>query len=134
MDRLLVAVDDSAPALAAARFAIELAGLLGAELDVVTIAEPGRDPEAILHHVRTMAERAGVEATVTALGDGLPPFEALLARADARRADLVVMGRSDHRSTGRPYVGSQTEHVLEFTHVPVVVVPERAAPAPSSGT
>ncbi len=129
MDRLLVAVDDSAPALAAARVAIDLAGRLGAELDVVTVAEPGRDPAAILHHVRTMAERAGVAASVTTLDDGLPPFEALLARAGASGADLVVMGRSDHRASGRPYVGSQTEHVLEFTHVPVVVVPEGAAPA-----
>jgi nucleotide-binding universal stress UspA family protein len=127
--RLLVAVDDSAPALAAARFAIELADFVGADLDVATVAEAGRDPDAILQHVRSMAERAGVDVSVTTLGDEVPPFEALLARAERSDVDLVVMGRSDHRSTGRPYVGSQTEHLLEFTRVPVVVVPEGAVRA-----
>ncbi len=29
----------------------------------------------------------------------------------------------------RPYVGSQTEHLLEFTDIPVVVIPEGALPA-----
>ena len=40
------------------------------------------------------------------------------------RADLIVMGKTDRRATGRPYVGSQTEHLLEFTRIPVVVVPD----------
>ncbi len=68
-------------------------------------------------------------ATSTVVPDGQQPYEAVLDTAIDWHADLIVMGRSDRRATGRPYVGSQTEHVLEFTHVPVVVVPEGAAGA-----
>lgn len=125
IERILVAVDDSAPSLAAASFAAELARILSAELNCVTVAEPGRDPEAILRHVADLARDADVDASTTTVA-GTQPFEALLAAAIDWGADLVVMGRSDKRSTGRPYVGSQTEHLLEFTDIPVVVVPDVA--------
>jgi nucleotide-binding universal stress UspA family protein len=121
--RVLVAVDDTAPALAAARFAIELAGSLGATVDIVTVVEPTRDPSVILGHVEAMAKRAGVPATVTSVEDGRP-YESLLAAAATSGSDLIVMGRTNRRASGRPYVGSQTEHVLEFAEVPVVVVPD----------
>ena len=127
IERMLVAVDDSAPALAAAVFATELARTLSAELNYVTVAERGRDPQVILRHVGELAREAGVDASATVLADG-PPFEALLTAATEWNADIVVMGRSDKRSTGRPYVGSQTEHMLEFTDVPVVVVPGAVVP------
>lgn len=122
IERILVAVDDSAPALAAAQFAIDLAVALDAAVDVVTVVESAQDPSVILEHVRTMADEAGVDASLTPVADGRP-FESVLAAAVANRDDLVVMGRTGRRSTGRPYVGSQTEHVLEFAEVPVVVVP-----------
>lgn len=128
IERILVAVDDSAPALAAARFAADLARTLSAELNFVTIVEPGRDPDVILQHVATLARDAQVDALLTAVC-GHHPFETLLAAASDWGADVVVMGRSDKRPTGRPYVGSQTEHLLEFSDIPVVVVPEeRVAP------
>jgi nucleotide-binding universal stress UspA family protein len=127
--RILVAVDDSTPALAAAEFAIELARTLSAELRAVTVIEPERDTDAVLGHVMSLGDRAGVTTTVASLGDGKNAFEAVLAAATEWGAGLIVMGRSDKRPTGRPYVGSQTEHLLEFTEVPVVVVPENVAPA-----
>lgn len=123
--RVFVAVDDSAPSLAAAAFGIELARSLGAELRLATVAEPDRDPEVILGHVAGRAASRGLTVTTVTLEDGLHPFEILLAAASAWSADLIVMGRSDRRRTGRPYVGSQTEHLLEFTEVPVVVVPDQ---------
>ncbi len=127
--RILVAVDDSAPALAAATFAVELARTLTAELHAVTVIEPDRDPDVILGHVRALGRRAGVTTAVTSVDGGKHPFEALLAAALGCDADLIVMGRSDKRTTGRPYVGSQTEHLLEFTEIPVVVVPHVGVPS-----
>lgn len=123
IERILVAVDDSAPALAAAHFAIDLAGSLGAAVDVVTVVEPPHDPSVVLGHVRAIAERAGVPVDIASLR-GDRPFEAVLAAARERGDDLIVMGRTSRRSSGRPYVGSQTEHVLEFADIPVVVVPD----------
>ena len=123
IDRILVAVDDSPPALAAAAFAVDLAREMSATLRFVAVADRDRDPDAVLRHVETLARRAGVSSSATAVRDG-EPYEALLDAAAGWRADVVVMGRSDKRASGRPYVGSQTEHLLEFADVPVVVVPE----------
>ena len=132
IERILVAIDDSAPSLAAAAFAVELARTLSAELNFVTVTEEGRDSDVILRHVTSIARESGVVPTVTAVEDGTHPFDAILAAATAWNADLIVIGRSDIRRTGRPYIGSQTEHVLEFTEIPVVVVPESPAPRSAS--
>jgi len=122
MRRILVAVDDSAPALAAAAYAIELARTQDAQLNFVTVSETDRDTGSVLRHVAALAERDGVVA-VTTRRDGGQPFDVILDHADAWEADLIVVGRSDLRRPGQPYVGSQTEHLLEFTRLPVVVVP-----------
>jgi nucleotide-binding universal stress UspA family protein len=123
MDRILVAVDDSRPALAAADYAIRLALTNTAELHFVTVAEPGREVDGITSYVSGRAEAAGLTSVATTL-HGQHPFEAVLTFADEWGADLIIMGRSDLRRPGRPYVGSQTEHLLEFTHLPVLVVPD----------
>ena len=132
MNRLLVAVDDSAPALAAAKLAIALAQTRPTALNFVTVAEPGANADSILHHVATLAADAGIAATTTAI-DGRQAFEALLAAAQQWRADVIIMGRSDVRRPGQAYVGSQTEHLLEFTDIPVLVVPEPSLPPPGGG-
>lgn len=121
--RAVVAIDDSAPALAAAALAIELAIHQQFEINFTTVSEPGSNADDILGHVATLAARAGVSATVTTTDDG-KPFEAILAAAAQWNADVIIIGRSGIRRPGRPYVGSQTEHLLEFTDIPVLVVPE----------
>ncbi|MEZ5094362.1 universal stress protein [Nocardioides sp.] len=125
--RILLAVDDSAPAFAAADLAIELAQTLTAELRAVTVAEEGHLPDRVLGAVASRARRAGVRVETVTLADGMPPFELTLAEADRWGADLVVMGRSDQRRLGPAYVGSQTSRLLEFAEIPVLVVP---GPAP----
>jgi nucleotide-binding universal stress UspA family protein len=124
IEKMLVAIDDSAPALAGATVAVEIARSLAAEIRFVCVVEPGRDADAILRHVAAIAEVEGVRADAQTLFDGSHPYEALLDAAAAWPADLIVMGRSDSGPRGRPHVGSQTEHVLEFTEIPVLVVPE----------
>jgi nucleotide-binding universal stress UspA family protein len=123
LKRILIAVDDSAPALAAAELAIELGQVLTTELRFVSVIEVGRTTDAILRHIAGMTAAAGLAASFLAIDDGEHPFELLLDAARGWDADLVVMGRSDNRRPGEPYVGSQTEHLLEFTDIPVLVVP-----------
>jgi len=122
IDRILVAVDDSAPSLAAAEYATELARVRAAELRFAMAVEPGRDADAVLSHVQALATTAGVHSTAVTCNGG-QAFDAILAEARRWDADLIVMGRSDMRRPGRRYVGNQTEHVLEFTEIPVLVVP-----------
>ncbi|MGB5151612.1 MAG: universal stress protein [Mycobacterium sp.] len=139
--KVLVAVDDSPAALAAVRAAIEIAVHTDAHLRFVhvtsdgeivnALASMGRDgelatrrnraAESLLQHVGAEAERAGVRAEVIHLeGD---PAALLLTEASNWGADLLVIGRSDVRGTGRPYVGTVTRKVLELVDTPVLVVP-----------
>jgi nucleotide-binding universal stress UspA family protein len=137
--RILAAVDDSPAGLGAARAAIELAGVLGATVRALTVLSDhvlaGRlstrsvDPEArmaaggrsVLAWTAQLARRADVPCE-TVERDG-EPFRGILDEADRWDADLIVMGRSDRRGPSSPYLGSETAHVLEFTDLPVLVIP-----------
>ncbi len=143
--RVLVAVDDSPASLAAARTAVELAAGWSASLLAVSVVGDhvlaerlatvlGPEPvvrrrthaaDSVLHHVAQLARQAGV-STETRLLQGLPAAM-ILDEASRGSADLIVVGRSDRREAGEPYIGSETRHILEFADRPVLVVP----PGPS---
>ncbi|MGH8866432.1 MAG: universal stress protein [Actinomycetes bacterium] len=145
LDRILVAVDNSPAALAAVRTAARLAAVHAARVRVVhvlgddelvqalvTMGRDGtlrerrsREAAALLGHMASIARRAGVQVdTVDLDGEAAPR---ILEQARDWQADLLVMGRSDRRGPGQPYVGTVTRHVLEFAERPVLVVPQPAA-------
>jgi nucleotide-binding universal stress UspA family protein len=149
MRRVLVAVDDSPQAMAAAEVAVAWAAGWGADLKAVTVVPetwtlpPGMidrvgeaaaedlrrramgSAVAVLARVAAMAERRGVRVTTEALTG--EPAAKILAAARTWGADVVVIGRSHRRtSVATAYVGSQAQHVLEFSDRPVVVVPQPA--------
>ena len=142
---VLLAVEDSPDALAAASFAVDIARryrsrlrivhvLVDHEFDAARAAAPGAGrvvggrPAAtlVLRRVTALAEAAGLEIE-TALLDG-DVGQAILDAARRWAADVVVIGRSRRGSSGEPYVGAQTRHVLEFAEVPVLVVPGPRSP------
>ncbi len=138
--RVLLAIDDSPASLAAATLALELARTLHAELRVLHVVADGlltevirpvaraevatrRDSagEALLHHIARLAKSAGVPAeTLLMLGE---PARCVLDQARTWPADLVVLGRSHPHGAGAPYIGQETQRVLEFSDHPVLVVP-----------
>jgi nucleotide-binding universal stress UspA family protein len=131
---ILVAVDDTAAALAGARFAVDLAASCGATIHALAVSAQTQPPEpdegiggtertasAVLDYVVRLSRQAGVRAE-TAVKRGEPAAR-ILAHAREVKADIVVLGRSGLAGLGQPYIGSQTRHVLEFTEWPVVVVP-----------
>ena len=140
-NRILVAVDDSPAALAAAHVAVDLAARSGARIRFVhvigdgelvrALTRLGRDgkladtrrsaAESLLRHVTAEAHRAGVQADKASLAGA--PVALLLGAAKDWSADLVVIGRSDVRRAGSAYVGAVTRGVLEFSDIPVLVVP-----------
>jgi nucleotide-binding universal stress UspA family protein len=142
---ILVAVDDSADALAATRLAVELARELHASLRAVHVgsnhdveaalstasdtpmgARRGQGQAALLARVAAIGAAGGV-AVETVLVPGRVGA-ALLRAARDWDADLVVIGKSGRPVVGDPYVGSLTRHVLEFADQPVVVVPVATTP------
>jgi nucleotide-binding universal stress UspA family protein len=147
IDRVLLAVDDTAASLAAARLATELCARWRAALFVTsapagapeaadapaagTARRSGDDDELrareardVLGYVARLAQRQGVNVR-TELLDGEPAF-AILDRCERIGADLVIIGRSRTVGYGQPYIGSQARHILEFATVPVMVVPPPA--------
>lgn len=145
IQRILVAIDDSSDALAAAHLAIEIAAGASATLRVLhLLTDHGLsdllgEPEAgaaaggpvterrtagarsLLRHVQRLAKRAGVTAEMRLVeGDA---GSGILAEARDWGADLVVVGRSSQAGPGAPYIGQQVRQVLEFAQQPVLVVP-----------
>jgi nucleotide-binding universal stress UspA family protein len=133
MERVLFAVDDSVESLAAARHAARLAVGWNAAVRVLTAVPDGSPDTAaarraqagqLVDHVVRELRAAGIapEKVDAVLRVGAA-FRCILDEARAWHADLIVMAVSHRTGLRSPYVGSQTEHVLEFTECPVLVVP-----------
>jgi len=142
MKRLLLCVDGSPASTAATRLALDIAASWPAEIHAVFVVEDSGfasrvdeaidghgsaqrlvdTAEALLAHVKSLAVDAGVEL-VSSVDQG-EPFERILENARTLRPDFIVMGRTGRRGPGRALVGSEVEHVLEFTDWPLIVVPE----------
>jgi nucleotide-binding universal stress UspA family protein len=142
IERILVAADDTPGGLAAVRAAVAIAASEGARLLAVHVlvdgvlereltalggepdvsARRGLGTTAVLAHVARLAARQGVAVeTVSRAGE---PAACILEEARSWRPDVIVVARAARHTTGHPYVGSQTRHVLEFAEQPVLVVPQ----------
>lgn len=142
-ERMLLCVDGSAPSLQAARVAARLAANQDCLVRVVAVVGDGdvtgpidlavsgqapaaerlgRGGQAVLDHVVRLLDDHGVTSEA-ALERGAAA-EVILAEARRWRPDVIVLGRSGRHGPGSAFLGSVTEHVLEFAEVPVLVVPE----------
>ena len=133
---VLVAVNDSAAAFAAARTAIALARRGGDRLHVLTVLDDADGPspapsedlaarersaDAVLSHITALAEAADVPVTVRRRSG--PVTSVTLAEAAAVGAEIIVVGLVDKPSRAMPAIGTHTLHLLEFADIPVLVVP-----------
>jgi len=136
-ETILTPVDGSAPSEAAADHAIRLARDADATLSVVSVVDVEAlsaaklDTEALLdgyeaeaeRHVAAVADRAresGVDVETAVIRGA--PYRAILDRAEAVDADLVVMGSHGRRGLERYLLGSTTERVLRLSPAPVLVL------------
>jgi nucleotide-binding universal stress UspA family protein len=79
--------------------------------------------QAALSHVAALAAAAGVEVSFSQRS-GRVAAE-ILAEAREIKAALIVVALVDRPGSATPYIGSHTLRVLEFSGVPVMVVPLR---------
>ncbi len=135
--RIVLPVDGSATAEAAARFAEDIArseGEMVIVLGVVVPLAPATDEAvsvtAAIH--RFMTEQVAAEAArIRAVGipaeelvvEAGSPHEGILKVAVERDADVIVMGTHGRTGLVRAVIGSVADKVVRHSQVPVVLVP-----------
>ena len=143
--RILVPVDFSEPSLGALRYAVALARMLQASLDVLHVVEavayaPMVGPTFDLERLREEREhgaRRKLEQLVARLGKRRGRKQVLLRVGTAARSivyeakrrsyDLIVMATQGRHGVGRWLLGSVAERVVRTADCLVLIVPPRRA-------
>jgi nucleotide-binding universal stress UspA family protein len=146
---ILVPVDGSAPALHAVDAAVDLAGVLHAQIavcSVVSLAEvalaSGGNAQLLggcLQQFQQKAadavgearERIGERAPVICLTPQGETADEIVRTAAKLPAAMIVMGSHGRTGLSRAVVGSVAEEVLRHATVPVMVVPFRGTARPA---
>ena len=143
--RILVATDGSELSQKAVTSSIDLAALCGAELVAISVVprypqsyfEGGMalQPEemqrveqqwsdkgqSIVDAVKVAAAAKGVNTqAITMTSDVVS--DALITAATKHQCDLIVMASHGRRGIQRLLLGSETQHVLTHSHIPVLVL------------
>jgi len=143
--KILVATDGSTLSKKAVRSAVELAARLGAELvalnvvprypvsyfeggvtvstqDIARVEQKWADDgQSIVDAVERAAQGQGVKAKAIVAKSDLVA-EAIMAAAKKHRCDLIVMASHGRKGFKRILLGSETQHVLTHSSVPVLVL------------
>jgi nucleotide-binding universal stress UspA family protein len=144
--RILVTTDGSELSNKAARSATELAAAIGAELVALhvvrrypasyfeggitnlSVTEVSRIEQQWNDHalemvdaVRDAALAAGVKAK-SAIGHSDHVAEAIVSAARKHECDLIVMASHGRKGLQRVLLGSETQHVLTHSTIPVLVL------------
>ena len=141
--KILVGVDGSDKSIAALKWAAELAGVVGAQVEVVTawqtpfptielvaiglnldLSELNDRPERVAEYrleksiigAYGVADPEGVSRIVT---EGYP---GLVMVERSKEADLLVLGNRGHSPIVETLLGSVSMHCLTHSHCPVTIV------------
>jgi nucleotide-binding universal stress UspA family protein len=137
---VLVAVDGSPPSLSAAKFALSMAGQLGAKVTLLTVLPK---PEVIplgplsgyavmnppankedLARVKERLDAIAAEhravncARIVEMGE---VAETIIVIAEREAADMIIMGARGHGAGRRFLLGSVSDRVVHHAHCPVTV-------------
>ena len=143
--RILIATDGSPLSEQAVESGISLAGLTGAS--VIALKVVPRDPrsyfdgglpadpveikriekqwsdaaQALVNKVKTRGTDEGVSVKAVVVKSDLIA-EAVIAAAKKHNCDLIVMASHGRKGLKRLLLGSETQHVLTHSHIPVLVL------------
>jgi nucleotide-binding universal stress UspA family protein len=136
--KILVPVDGSPQAGAAARFAVELAGALRASVtlfyvfDAPALASLGLVAKGNLDETKEYVSRGSFDAARRAIGptevavsesvDIGPPASCIVHQASRGGYGLVVMGRRGLSPVKELLMGSVSDHVTRHAPCPVTVI------------
>ena len=133
-EKLLLPTDGSSCSAAAAKLAVELAGLHGSKLAVVTVVDVTEEfqtvapkaMERLVEKAKEVLEDAAREAGAAGVNAGTflkegEAFKAITGLAGELGSDLIVMGSHGRTGIGRLIMGSVTEKVIGHAPCPVLV-------------
>lgn len=116
-----VLYDGSHASNQALKLAADMAGHLGASLQVLTADGKPADLEAVQKDARQYLQAFEVPARFVTL-EGRP-VQAVPDHLESDPADVVVMGKKGHSLLQRLILGSTAEHLMRVLPVPVLLVP-----------
>lgn len=141
---ILVPVDGSAAAKAALEKAVQLAGITGAEVTILTVYrhhgmleaslsmvrrdDPGLLDNIMREHATEIAEAAKAQAIEQGAKDARafvkngPVARSILAFADEHAVDLIVVGSRGAGTVDKYLLGSVSHKVTSVAECPVLVV------------
>ena len=121
---ILIPTDGSELAERGVAHGLALAKFLGAKVSAINVVEPlfavTGDFASVLDRVANAAKEAGVSCETIQV-ENVPPHEAIIATAEEKGCDLIVM--SSHGLSGLSVllIGSVTNKVLTHAKTPVLV-------------
>jgi len=146
LDNVLIPTDGTDLSARAAAFGVQLAKKMGAKVTAVTVTIPAeeimvgevrviRNPEdyeqkasesarAMLDVIRKLATEAGVACDEIHARSALP-WLGILEAAKSRKADMIVMASHGRRGLSAVLIGSETQKVVNNSHIPVTIYRER---------
>ena len=143
---ILISTDGSDLAGKAVEHGVRLAKKMGATVTFVTVTEmwsalemaaavdrgtpdpmgvfeelAAKSAQGILSAAKKVARDAGVKCETLHVRDRAPA-EGIIATAEEKGCDLIIMASHGRRGLNRILLGSQTTEVLAYSKVPVLVV------------
>jgi nucleotide-binding universal stress UspA family protein len=142
INRILVAINDSAGARSAAKLASDIADQLGAKLALVHVLDPSlaMTPETGFDNRLLEPLRASAADLLRRARDRMPtkqnveqiiveslPAQGVLDTADDWKADVLIIGADARGRVASLLLGSIADHLLRHARCPVITVREKIA-------
>ena len=146
LDHILIPTDGTELSKRAAAFAVQLAKKMAAKVTAVTVTTPADammfGEVRIIRNAEEYEERmsASARAILDVIGklavDANLPFEKLHVRSElpwhgileaakSRKTDMIVMASHGRRGLSAMVIGSETQKVVNHSHIPVTIYRER---------
>jgi len=123
---ILIPTDGSALAEHGVAHGLALAKSVGARVSAINVVEPlfavTGDFASVLDRVANAAKEAGVSCETIQV-ENVPPHEAIIAAAEDKGCNLIVMSSHGLSGLSMLLIGSVTNKVLTYAKTPVLVCP-----------
>ena len=121
---ILISTDGSELAERGVAHGLALAKSLGAKVSAINVVEPlfavTGDFASVLDRVANAAKEAGVPCETIQV-ENVPPHEAIIATAEEKGCDLIVMSSHGLSGFSMLLIGSVTNKVVTSAKIPVLL-------------